>query len=136
MEVPRLGVKSELQLLAYTTAIAMQDPSHVCSLYHSARQGRVLNALSESRDQTRNLMVLSQICFCCATAGTPVFFLFKTISVGQRSVSLPIPSSQNQQGQGAWREGLAHVQGWQESCHAEGSMEEEEEMGQEPGVWC
>ena len=26
MEVPRLGVESELQLLAYTTAIAMQDP--------------------------------------------------------------------------------------------------------------
>ena len=27
MEAPRLGVKSELQLLAYTTATAMQDPS-------------------------------------------------------------------------------------------------------------
>ena len=26
MNVPKLGVKSELQLLAYTTAIAMQDP--------------------------------------------------------------------------------------------------------------
>ena len=26
MEVPRLGVESELQLPAYTTAIAMQDP--------------------------------------------------------------------------------------------------------------
>ena len=34
-EVPRLGVKSELQLLAYTTATAMQDPSHVCKLHHS-----------------------------------------------------------------------------------------------------
>ena len=29
MEVPRLGVKSELQLLAYTTITAMQDPSHL-----------------------------------------------------------------------------------------------------------
>ena len=27
MEVPRLGVESEVQLLAYTTATAMQDPS-------------------------------------------------------------------------------------------------------------
>ena len=27
MEVPRLEVESELQLLAYTTATAMQDPS-------------------------------------------------------------------------------------------------------------
>ena len=29
MEVPRLGVESELQLLAYTAAIAMPDPSCV-----------------------------------------------------------------------------------------------------------
>ena len=26
MEIPRLGVKSELQLLAYTTATAMREP--------------------------------------------------------------------------------------------------------------
>ena len=31
MEVPRLGVKLELQLLAYTTAIAMRGPSHIHS---------------------------------------------------------------------------------------------------------
>ena len=30
MEVPRLGVKSELQLPAYTTATATQDPSLGC----------------------------------------------------------------------------------------------------------
>ena len=30
MDVPRLGVELELQPLAYTTAIAAQDPSHVC----------------------------------------------------------------------------------------------------------
>ena len=28
MEVPRLGIESELQLLAYATTIAMWDPSH------------------------------------------------------------------------------------------------------------
>ena len=33
MEIPRLGVKSELQLLAYTTAIAIQDPNHVWDLH-------------------------------------------------------------------------------------------------------
>ena len=42
MEVPRLEVKSELQLLAYTTATATataaQDPSHVCDLHYSSRQ--------------------------------------------------------------------------------------------------
>ena len=30
MEVPRLGVKLELQLPAYTTATAMWDVSHIC----------------------------------------------------------------------------------------------------------
>ena len=29
MEVPEIGVESELQLLAYTTAIATPDPSHI-----------------------------------------------------------------------------------------------------------
>ena len=33
MEVPRLGVKLELQLPAYTTATAMSDRSHVCNLH-------------------------------------------------------------------------------------------------------
>ena len=37
MEVPRLGVKSELQLPAYATAYAttMPDPSLFCDLHHS-----------------------------------------------------------------------------------------------------
>jgi len=49
MEVPRLAVKSELQLPAYATATASQDPSRVCtyttahgntgSLTHWARPG-------------------------------------------------------------------------------------------------
>ena len=32
MEVPKLGVESELQLPAYTTTKAMQDLSRVCDL--------------------------------------------------------------------------------------------------------
>ena len=32
----RLGVESELQLTAYTTATATLDPSHVCNLHHSS----------------------------------------------------------------------------------------------------
>ena len=36
MEVPRLGVKLELQLLAYTTAMATLDLSHVCYPHHSS----------------------------------------------------------------------------------------------------
>ena len=37
MEVLSLGVESELQLPAYATATATQDPSHICDLYHSSR---------------------------------------------------------------------------------------------------
>ena len=36
MEVPRLGV--QLELLAYTTVIAMRDPSHICNLHHNSQQ--------------------------------------------------------------------------------------------------
>ena len=50
MEVPRLGVESELQLLAYTTATETPDPSHVCDLHHSSWQHGILNPLSEARD--------------------------------------------------------------------------------------
>ena len=32
MEVPRLGVESELQLLTYTAAKATPDPSLICNL--------------------------------------------------------------------------------------------------------
>ena len=49
MEVPRLGVKLELQLPAYTTATAMQDLSHVWNLHHSSGQHQILNPLSEAR---------------------------------------------------------------------------------------
>ena len=71
MEVPRLGVESELQLLAYTTAISRQDLSCVCTLHRSSRQCQILNLLSEARDRTHNLMVPSWIRFCCAMMGTP-----------------------------------------------------------------
>ena len=70
MEVPRLGLSSELQLPAYTTATAMPDLSHVCDLHHKSQQPRILNPLSKARDGTHNLMVPSQIRFHCATTGT------------------------------------------------------------------
>ena len=50
MEVPRLGVESELQLPADATATAMQNPSHICDLYHSSQQQRILNTLSGASD--------------------------------------------------------------------------------------
>ena len=60
MEVPRLGAELELQLLAYTTATAMPDPSRVFDLHNSSRQRWILNPLSKARDGTRNLMVPSR----------------------------------------------------------------------------
>ena len=50
MEVPRLGVTLEVQLPAYTTVTATQDPSHICDLHHSSRKHRILDPLSEARD--------------------------------------------------------------------------------------
>ena len=41
----------------------MPDPSRVCDLHHSSPQPWILNLLSEARDQTRNLMIPSRICF-------------------------------------------------------------------------
>ena len=73
MEVPRLKVELELQLLAYTTAAAMWDLSCVCSIHHSSWQHRIPDPLSEARGRTHILMDTSQIRFHCAMRGTPVY---------------------------------------------------------------
>ena len=67
MEVPRLGVESELQLLAYATAMATSDLSHICDLHCNLQQCRILNPLSKAKDWT---------CICTETSsgsliGTP-----------------------------------------------------------------
>uniref|UniRef100_A0A8D1Q5Y1 Uncharacterized protein n=1 Tax=Sus scrofa TaxID=9823 RepID=A0A8D1Q5Y1_PIG len=61
MEVPRLGVESELQLPAYPTGTAMPDLSRICDLHHSSRQRRILNPLRGARDQSHILMDTSQV---------------------------------------------------------------------------
>jgi len=63
MEVPRLGVKSELQLPAYATATATWDPSPVCDLHHSSGQCQILNPPNKARDQTHILKDTSRVCF-------------------------------------------------------------------------
>ena len=50
MEVPRLGVKSELYC---TTATEMPHRSGILHLHHSLWQCQILNLLSRTRDQTR-----------------------------------------------------------------------------------
>ena len=61
MEVPKLGVESELQLPTYTTATVAPNLSLVCDLHHSSQQCQTLNPLSEARDRTHNLLVPSWI---------------------------------------------------------------------------
>ena len=43
----------------------------VASLHHSSQQHWIPDPLSEARDGTRFLMIISWICFPCATTGTP-----------------------------------------------------------------
>ena len=71
MEVLRLGVKSELQLSAYTTATAMSDPRRIWDLHHSSRQHWILYPLSEAKDHTHILMGMSWVHYLWATTGTP-----------------------------------------------------------------
>ena len=77
MEVPRLGVELELQLLAYTTAPAMQDPSHICDLHHQLMAMPILNPLSGTRNWTCILRDTSWVHYCWATMGTLLHSLFK-----------------------------------------------------------
>ena len=51
MEVPGLGIESQLYLPAYATARATPDLSHIRDLCCSLQQCQVLNPLSEARDQ-------------------------------------------------------------------------------------
>ena len=61
MQISRLGVHLELQLLAYTTAIA--TPSPAVSATYTAAHGntRSFKPLSEARDLTQILMDTSRI---------------------------------------------------------------------------
>ena len=52
LKVPRLEVKSELQLPAYTTATATRDMRCICNLCCSSQQRWILNPLMEAKDRT------------------------------------------------------------------------------------
>ena len=58
MKFPRLGVESELQLPAYTTATATPYLSHICDLYHSSLGYWILNPLREAWDQPESPWIL------------------------------------------------------------------------------
>ena len=58
MEVHRLWVQSELQLLVYTTAPATWDPSHVCNPHHTSQPCPIFNPLSEAMDHPTSSWIL------------------------------------------------------------------------------
>ena len=60
MEVSRIAVVLEQQLLAYTTAMTTPDLSRICDLHHSLKQCWILNPLNRARDQICILMDTSQ----------------------------------------------------------------------------
>ena len=91
VEVPRLGVEWELQLLAYTTATATQDPSHICQLHHSSWKHRILNPLSKARDRAYILMDTSWVCYHWMTTGTPRRIFWSE----QKVTSLPMTHTES-----------------------------------------
>ena len=66
LKVPRLGVKSELQLpataTATATATAMPNRSSICDLTHSSQQCWILNPVSKARNQTGLLVDTGRVC--------------------------------------------------------------------------
>jgi len=76
MEIPRLGVKSELQLLDY--AAVMQDSNHICNLYDSSWQNWIPDPRCKALDQTHILMNTSQIHCRYTTMGTAWMYLSKS----------------------------------------------------------
>ena len=81
MEIPRLWIELELELLACTTATATWDPSHICDLCHGSWQCQILKPLSKARDRTCVLVDASQIHFWWATTGTPLLVLTMVVQM-------------------------------------------------------
>ena len=63
--------KKNFFFIATATATATWDPSHVCDLYHSSWQCRILNPLCKARDWTCILMDPRQVWYHWATMGNP-----------------------------------------------------------------
>ena len=61
MEASRPGEELELQLLVYTTATAMSDPSCICYPRYSFWQCWISNPLSEARGETSFSHILCQV---------------------------------------------------------------------------
>ena len=81
MEVCRLEVESELQLLAYTTATATRDLSWICNLHRSSRQCQILNPPSRPGMEPEPSWILDGFVNHWATMGTSPFLFLKIKNV-------------------------------------------------------
>ena len=88
MEVPRLGVQSELQLLAYITATAMPDPSCICDLHHSSQQCQILNHCARPGIEPASSWVLVGFVNHRAMKGTPIATFLDSYRLWFRSITL------------------------------------------------
>ena len=84
MEVPRLGVKSELQLPACTTATATQAPSHFCDLHHSPWKHQSLTHWERPRFEPASSWIIVGF-FSTARQQELADFGFKPNPTGPRS---------------------------------------------------
>ena len=75
MEIPSLGVKLELQPLAYTTATATQDLSRVWDLHHSSWQCWIFSHSARPGMEPASSWILVGFINCWAMKGTPSFSL-------------------------------------------------------------
>ena len=63
-DLPRLGVKLELQLLACATATATSDLNHIFDLRRSSLQRWILNPLSKARERGQASRMLFRFLTC------------------------------------------------------------------------
>ena len=75
MEVPSLGVHSELELPA--TAAATRDLSQILNLCHSLKQRQILNSLTEAGDGTRILIDTSWVLNPLSRNGNSMMSFFR-----------------------------------------------------------
>ena len=76
MEVPSIGVKSELKLPDYCSHSNMGPEPHLWPT-HSSQQRRILNPLSEARDWMRFLTDISWVCYHWAMIGITYIPIFR-----------------------------------------------------------
>ena len=98
MEVPRLGEELELELLAYTTATATSNPSHICKLHHSSWQWRSLTHWARPEIKPKSSWILVWSLTRWATTGTPILVCYETnfaLKINKFSLLAGYPAEEN-----------------------------------------